>query len=775
MTTNVLAPLIFEIEPTRANLSRERDGRLVIVDLRSGETFSRPPLIKLGKKLRYYRVRTDVSSIEARGPVCEILGRTYEERLELEIRYRATVRCGQEEKLALGLASVDRPDHALHALLRRWVSDWADANKQQGVDLFHRGTDLLAEIEAHLEKRSRSELGLNLQVYLRVRGEDLSDSLEIHLKGIRIHVRDADESQELDISARLDVFDASRALRNPDTVVEWQGLLEPAIRDWVSTEIGFHEFTFELRGDVQERLRAHLDATVLRRAGRRLGLLKLEAQDPGPMPPGSHRLKENMHCNVRDTMEEVKLETILRVELEDLGRFQRSGVEDLDVWLRERVVETARSHLFELGYRDLLREFTPGSGQGPEILEQSMASAARGIGYALRQMTVIPELTPLKWLDGIHLEIEKEGLATGDDKVRVGLIFVVHGRVRDIYSGKIERYLDPQRAKAFEGELERRIVQTASRPLHQMDPERVYMRFLRSTEADERPVVEVLHDAIRQMLIEEFAFAPDLEVVVKPGHTDLTERAEELQRRPQEVELEVVAHAGQGNRERVPFRILYQILGVDPDGWHLFRARRLDSAKEHLKEIERVLQATITARFDTVAPVALQYADEESQNYLRTMLEETREAVRQTFGLVISFISFHRESTKGETARLDSLSQALDGELEGRKIRGQSRIEHQKKHYAGLLRELGVLQEKRDDYLDKGVDPEEFEVAAISRRIREIQEEMAASDDETLQSPMARLERPNLEELAEAKTKARLPSAEESEGEESVARGEKHG
>ncbi len=751
MTRNALAQVLYEIDASKAAAPCD-GGRLVVIDNQTGRTYDRKPRFTLGKNLRYFRVFSRSLAAEAPGPRCEIQGASFAERLELEMVYRARCPAGGEARLVANLCQGrEGPGVALDRWLQRQLESFV---QKQGSpsEVFQRFPQLISRLEQHLGQLADSELGLILQVQIRARGEVRPQRIDLNIDRLRVHARDADEVIEINVEVQLEVEDSAAVARHGAEGEEWQRLVSEAVRLFVAKDVSLHELIFHLRTRLRERLQQHLDQHLLVPAGRRLGFLRLEAQTATEVPPQHLREHYPVTCDIRGTVHKVEVSHVVQLELRDLGKLRIAGIDDINTWFSERIQAVTRSQMFEMTYRDLLVEFAPGQTIGAERLKLAMEEQVAQVGYSVQQLTTIPQLEPLRWKEGIALEIE-ETFATLDPRVEARLGIVVNGQINDIFAPVLSAYLDPEAASRLSEDIEKKVSAEVARHLHGMSPERVYMRLFRSDRSTEKPVADLLRQEIIELLSKDFAME-GVRVVIKPLESELTQRVEALMSRLHPLSVEVYPLRSQGQRDTVRLTTNVEVLGVHRQGWHVFRSRRFDSPEEEIAEIKRVLGEEIESTLATMPSEFLQYVDRGDHMTLQEVLDTTCETIAASFGLSIAFTGFKRAQTLSESQSVRVLTAEVEQETQlqigagqirrdARLKQLQAQVDAERDLARDLTEELDLLRQRKAKLLADGIDPDDDddELRAVQERIEAIRQQLPSSEIERRHDPLDHLDR----------------------------------
>lgn len=715
MQANPLKELIFQIDPKNARALNAQEGTDILVDVAQRQILVKKPLFSLGRDIRTFRIQRQKQSLEIEGPEYEITGSSFDERLDLRVHYRIRLKAGGEQELVLALCQGENPGVELEKFLENWLDQGLNRAREGGADVYADFYQLRPELERYIETETQRTTGLELKARLMVQGDHRPQPIELEINGLTVTTQDSDHSTSLNITGRLEVADSTVAIRyQRSDLNSWLG---ECIRTWILDHAQLHELYFELRTSLRERLQKYLNEDVTPSIGRRVAFIRLSRVDglsESQLPPQSQRFERTILCDIRPPNQQIEVSHVVQVKLEDLGKYLISGTPEMGPWLFEELDQITREHFFDQHYRNLLQDFSNGRTRDEITIRERLMKKAEIIGYTIQQMTSIPDLEPLRWTEGITRQVTFRSLSTQDPRVSVGLEIAFGGRIVDIFDPRLEKFLEPRKAKTFEQTLIKALEGEIQKHLHKMDPERVYMRFLRTHVAGEVPTQEHLETAARRILENSFAM-DDVHVTVKPAESKITRHLEELMKTTHPLSVEVIPFRGRGTGEAVNLEINFDVVGVHARGWHAFLAKQFDDADQRINAVKDILASDIRATLSTVPPSVLQFADQSSKQLLHQVLDSCVQTVINTFGVVINFISVGRAQTTIEQAQLEQLTESV-------KNQKQRALEADKHFVASKLDELAKLTERKNQLVVQ--DPEDPDLAGIEMRISALQQEL---------------------------------------------------
>jgi hypothetical protein len=635
--TTVVTPLDCVIrhvgKETEANGPAEK---IVCLDVQNRRILDKPPLYAFLLDLRYYLVATaDDPRNVAHSELSGVMLRNVDDRLPVTIAYSVRCRRGNESRAALALFD---PAHSLTVVLESHLQKWIVDIGQSDIPAFvTRYLEDRASIEAELGARALAETGLDLTARVSLDWERSLAPIQVNREHLRVLTSDfEEEEQDLGIRVALEVDDRRRReaiLRYRDHQ-KLQDLVPREVLRFFRKHVTMQMFATELASAaLRQRLTQQLDQ-ALAPYGRRVGPLKLTTQAPprSDFFEGEH----SVTCELHEYPKPVAIHCKVQMTRADEAAFRASKVSDLQKWLEEKLERHVHQRLFSARYIDVLTSFPRYEKAIRAILEEE----ARAIGYNIEQLITGPDLEPMRWRDPFPIEIEGTAFETRLSGFYVKLQFAVTARLPRLDSEKIRKFLN--RDQNVPQAMRDAIVVQARRALHNIEPERFYMRFNFSEQPDEKPVEEMLVDAIRTSL--ETGFDAEVyDVVVKMAETELISRLRKLMETICPLVVEMTSLHG---RETLVFRGNFQIDSVAAEGWPRFQLLTIG-----LEDMRKLLEEHLRAELSALTPDEMLYRDPRHRKQLEAVfIALAMRFVRQQFGLVIRVMNVQRDPTPQERA-----------------------------------------------------------------------------------------------------------------------------
>lgn len=706
-----LEDVIHQLDSSHLPDVRNTSAKIVMIDVKTGAILSRRPLLGFGKDLRYYLVQHHIRA-DCEGLVCRIKSFTKKRYLGIRVGYQARCDAGDEEIAVAALYRGEGPTSVLHNLIATWVDEFVREKKEDVIDVAVEFDKLRGEFARFINKKARERVGLTIDTTLEADGEVKSIFLKIDDFAVR--VKDCDDELEMSLETELEVDPEKRVLALLSSTEDspFGDRTKGLIRNWLIENSTLHNFSYDLTGSVKKQLMQEINS-YLEGEGRIIKHLKLrnkivkELPTPESPPENFLEMDHPVECRIRDSLEDVLVQHHLILSLEDFGRYHSSRVTDLKKWVRDTLDQITRTVFFDRSYPEILE------GAGPDDIKKEMGQQAGAIGYALKQMTVVPDLEPRTWKDGIEIKVPDETYATLDPRVKVKLYIQASGKIINLRHEGLARYLTPQ-ARDIRVDITASVSTQVEAFLHTIHPARFYMHFDNANASTDKSVKEELDSAIKKLLRERFAFE-DVSIILKQRETDLTNRLVELQRKTHSFEVTASPHREGGQREEVTFRFTFNVVRVPESGWYSFLAKKSDTAQEHLQEITDFLREDVKANLDTLPAQFQQFNDTRiAQQLEEKVLSESVRAVMEVFGLEIKFSRLRRMTTDGEEVANEML----------REIRAERRDS------------LATLLDSKRRLIEAGAEEDDEQLMQVQRKIDEIKEEFLPDADKKMPSAL---------------------------------------
>ncbi len=279
-------------------------------------------------------------------------------------------------------------------------------------------------------------------------------------------------------------------------------------------------------------------------------------------------IKETFPCQIKDW--EIKIMYTLVMHLWDERRYRMARIENIEKWMKEKMIRISQGILINKTIGSLLQQFP-----SKEILAR-LEAEAYDIGFRVKQVISVPLLDAFELLKGFHFETEFEDepntiYYTQDVRVPVCLNVSIKGRIRS-FEGKISKHLKPgvnlvNRMRDAVRDRVRFFMKTTS-------AEQFYFNFS-SAFYDKGIFDQLLEREISGLLREEFN-AENLSILLTPQETELTERLRQLQGRFSFFTVQNIS-------KQIAYVFHFSISGVAREGWHIFKSRIYDEfARENM-------------------------------------------------------------------------------------------------------------------------------------------------------------------------------------------------
>jgi len=602
--------------------------RLIIIDKKTRKAIEKKPLFG---DVRYYIVSNNSESWNyADDKISGLKLSNFDNSVEVSIHYRVECEPGDEEKIAEALYDGDHPGARLNNLITNWLTQFSQPDLLQFLKTYFSDA---AELPNYLSDRAYKETGLKLKARISLGAEKFLKPITINPLHIPVLLRDFDKAQDLILSAALEVDDDCKpqAILHTDKNASLQGLLIQETKKYFQRNVTLQGYYFDLSKDsTKGPLATQLNQALLN-AGRRASMLALSHQ-LSDLPEEFFQTTDiNVDCKIQGYPQLVTIKNTVQMTLHDAAKYRSAQSPDLKSWLEERLARVISELLFNTTYTELLTDFKPKEKQIREIIgEQTQA-----IGYEIKHLITIPDLAPITWKESLVIDTGDVTFDTRSRDVKVKLQIIANTRISDLKS--IKSYLDRQ--QDVKELMTKAVINDIRQYLHDIDPQRFYMRFYFTDIEGETTVEEQLKERTESALRK---FNADvISVIPKVLDTELITRLKELMKALSPFNVHVQSlHGG----ESYTFKGQFQVDAVHSTGWHQFQLRN-----SGIEEIRKYLEEYVMAELKTVPKEALAYRSYAQKKELKEIVEKlAQKGVLAAFGLSISLPTLHREHTELE-------------------------------------------------------------------------------------------------------------------------------
>ncbi|MCB0593116.1 MAG: hypothetical protein KDD28_03440 [Phaeodactylibacter sp.] len=565
------------------------------------------------------------------------------------------------EKLVEGLfdGNGEYPQKKLERLIGKHIREFIDNKFETAAIFFEDFYKTTGNLVKYLQNRIMDSAGLKFNAHIAPRYEDELESITVDEDFKEVFVSDYDPGLKVKYKALLEIDPDHKikAILRFEERGELKSLVYKTVKKTFSTEVKLGEFLKDTEA-LKKKLSRRLEEALVPE-GRKLAHFSIQTEEIVSDSEKEFILNDyDVECKLKDCTIQVKHDLIMNID--DLGKFKSSGIENLEEWVKRKLESFTRTALFGKPYLELILSYEEKNETFDDYgVKGMMVDAAEEIGFKVKQLITIPRVKPLELLNGFSFEVgENEDFTTLDTRIKVKLKVTVRGRIADLT--QIEKYINPQ--VDITDKMKEKVVEGVKQVIDHTDPERYYIRFKNVNEelGDTQTVEEEIIASVTQKLRDEF-FATEIMVLPKILDTDITKRFYELQSKFYNFQFDTFPFKEGGNGEAVSFKVKYQIKGVHPNGWHQFQSKQFGSVEEVVEQIDGLLKDHIVntlnvSRSDEI--IFKTYMDIQKLTELSNLLLVP--IIAKTFGLIIEVISITRDATQIEKKRYDRLQKALE-------------------------------------------------------------------------------------------------------------------
>jgi len=687
------------------NDSFDETEKIIIIDAKSGEILSKVPLFKWARDIRYYWV-----SLKNKIILDDIKYQLHDfnTKYTVPIKIECEIKCLDEKRLVQSIYTENNPTSAIKKNIVNIIEEFQEETNDFLINYY----DLVENFKKYIVKKIKDDLGIKMNINVAIDGEEDRNFKIYEVKSdfFPIRLNDYDGEVSLSFEIGLTILDGKKiyAVINQDKTNQLEFYLKEFFNDYFSTNISLHNFCFELNQSIRNKVVEILnEENFLNQIGRTVKYLNFDRGNID-IPPENIRLTHDVECKIKDCT--VKVSHDLLMKPIDIGKYYINRINNLEEWIKLKLIEVTQDKLFEKSYADLIISFEE------HDIKKIMKGIVESIGYEIKLFSVIPDLEPLKLKEEFRIEVNDE-FTILDVKMPVKLLVEIYAKINDFQA--IKEYLSPNidlRAKIKES-----IYNNVSELVTDIDPERFYMRFYSTENENEKTVEFELIDKIRYMLENKFKLEVT-KITPKQLDTDLITHFRKLiENGPYTVTIDVTPFRGAGREEKIKYEIQFDIINVFEKGWHIFQSKKFQSHKEHIEKIYELLKVDIEKNFSTVPTNILKYQDHKQLQELHKIASLSTREVKKTFGLLVRIVNLRRFYTEAENIadriRLNELQL-----IEERETAASAII------YEEDLKSLKNLKERESDIIGTGDvdDDDQEELDHIRMNIDRLQEKISS-------------------------------------------------
>ncbi len=671
--------------------------KIVYINEKTNDITDPPYFIgsKLGlhRHVLAYKVSTDaeIKNVQLITYINEI---SSNRELKLRISYSAKCPKGNEEQVVKTLYK--NPEKTLNELIVRWIKEF-HAFKNDLILHFY---SLQDEIQRYITNKAQELVGLKMEVSVSLDHDERKLIKPLDFKTeFPVRVKGYNKEIILALNCQLDIDENHRI----NAILKYKDLstlktrLVDMIKSYILLNISSIE-TFYLSGNYEltQTLIIHLNG-LLRLEGRKISFLDLSSELTDSLPQDFFSYETDINCTIKDSPQEITINHKLLMDLQHPADYKMSGIEDLNTWAKDKLEKITRNELFSREYSDLILNIN----EIHSNIKTAIENEASLIGYTIKHLLVIPNMEPLTLFhDGFRIE-EDQAFITKDTNIDVKLSLILSAKLGDLT--QITSFLKPQ--INLLDEIKKDLILTLKDTIHGISAERFYMRFSFSDKAEEPAVESLLHSSVIDALKGKYHLE-NIDLKINTVDTSVTNRLKELLNGTHKFDLRITPlRLG----ENINFTLIFQIKGVDKDGWYSFQANKYNSSEEECNSIIEVFKEDIKTYLNTLPIELLKYEDIKQLRDLEAITKLSLDKIKQTFGLIIEVVTFNRHPSSSEAISQEILSIEDDSLLEENKSRSQ--FAKTKRDANHIL--LENLYHKRNKILENRVDEDEDELEEL--------------------------------------------------------------
>ena len=490
--------------------------------------------------------------------------------MELQIRYGISVLKGEELRFVEALACRDTPEKLLCNLLYKWMNNELTLS----VNLAYQNFEAFID---GLNKTLRSEgkkIGLNLSVDITHSIPDpirdtQEQSITIGEDNIRIQPLQFNEFLTLGFEAVLIPETTSRlTINNQLAITDIDGLkalLISWMQRFVRDQVTYNDLVAQMQTDVRTRLIAYWNEQMrLAGKGWKIGALRLSTLQDIPV----EFKRESVEISVRLKNAEVKLAYTVVLYLESPQLFRNARIDDLDLWLKDKLHKVAQHQLASVLYAQFLSGFDNYS----EKIKQDLNTETWQMGYKVDILlsSEVIDTAKLK-LDFEFTDDEQLFETSLNDKIK--LKATVFGKIASLDHETWKKMLAPSNINDLVSVIKADVLRETRNRIMSVTPDNFYIKM-------NKEVPEEIKERIRTLLINKYNVEEDVDIYLTIENSVIKNRFDQLSQGSLYADIPLFS-------DKIQLQAKFCVAGIDPDKWELFVNKKyvdIEEEKASLRE-----------------------------------------------------------------------------------------------------------------------------------------------------------------------------------------------
>ncbi len=624
--------------------------KMVVVEmLKSDEAKVLPkkPLFAIGRDIRSYVISTKNKAI-VKGFLCPFSTLHYSVNLSIDY----SVICTDRELMASVLCGDKNPQDKLEACLANWIRAYISNNRINDEEFITQFYKHQSNLKQFLSVEAKEKAGLVLNTEIVLENEGLLKRITINANSEEgtnweVRVKDYSERLGLNIECGLDVDEEYKinALLKLNVEDELRQIVEQTVTRYLLDHVTLQEFKENLRTSIKKELIKRIEEACVP-YGRYISFMNLTSSDQAIIPKNYPVIEHEVLCKIKNHEGFIPITNRVRVSLKNLGLFRESGIDSLKGEVNRLLDEIVQQEMFDRTYLDLILKLDEIK---TSITDEFRAQMMK-LGFAIKMHTIMPELEPLKLIDGFKVK-RNAIFPTHDSRVEISLDVDIRGKIKDLNKDMVRGLIESQRN--VEDKIIQFAIDTIENEVNILDPDKVYIDFKVSRNPEKPSVERRLKKAVRKRL-EDF-YIDDLTISLKIVEDKFSQHITAMTQainlgKLNAFKVDIVSLRGEEHNEHITFEAEYKLNGIHPNGWYTFQSNMLGleniDYSAQIKGINETLKRSISKVLNTFPIDSLRYGDYKDLGKIKLVAEEAvKEVAGELYGLSIDIVNLQRETT----------------------------------------------------------------------------------------------------------------------------------
>jgi hypothetical protein len=490
--------------------------------------------------------------------------------LSFSVKYAIQAMKGRENLLIAQLARRNAVKDQLHDLLVKWALDgiaYLDNTLYSNLSEFAR------QLSDYLAKQAE-KTGLSLSARVLYNYASVPDNKTIQIKMNDVQVQPMGYTNFVTISFQAVLIPDQQASNTVYTALgyqyrqEFEPMLTNGIQQYIRQHISYNELVGQLQGSARTGLMQYWNRQLQQaNKGWVIGDLQVNFIDTLPAEYNF----EQVEAQISLPNAKIMLTNTVIMNLDNAELFKKSGIDDLEGWIKKKLESTAQNVLANVSYAELVSQFRDLA----KVIKSDLNKETQRIGYRVEYLLTSDMINDKLNFDFDFEPHEQEFNAALNQSVKLNIH--INGRIRSLDHSTWRRDLKPDTdfVKVMKTEVLRLTRQTILR----LNPNEFYTEF-------DTKVADSLAATIRNMLVAKFNVDETVDIAPEMEVDGIRGLIIELQNGYHNAAIDCF-------KGGATLEVVFSVAGIDPATFPIFVARSNNTKENVISNLARLIKIHI--------------------------------------------------------------------------------------------------------------------------------------------------------------------------------------